>query len=470
MAAVSSAATIAEKDSTRPLYHFRPPAQWMSDICGAFFHKGYHHAFYQFNPYGDRPGDGTGWGHARSRDCVHWEFLPPALLPSEETGDRADASGSAFIRSDGVPMLFFTHTPIDYPEHKREAWAALPADDECLKWNRVDIGLAAGRSGIPDSIHERWADMFVFRHGKRVFATFKQSDGMVCEAQNRELTSWRAVGNLGGSDTDVTLATGTVGGECPNLFTLDARQVLIRSTYPISYLIGSFNPDDITFEPDDVDPQVLDFGYGGESAPDHYTRGLYGTTVYVDDTGRTILLGWVSGFKANRGWNGCMSLPRVLTIDNNRLMQSPHPALEKLRGERTHFEGLKVPIGMSRMHGVRGKMLEIIAELVPEGATRFGLIVRGSTDGERGLRITYSNGVLNVAGTDVPLDLSINESLKLHLFLDNCAMELFVQGGTPSVTRFDYSPEHHLDVFAFAEGGDMVVRTLDAWELGSIYS
>lgn len=42
MAAVEAAVPQAAKDPTRPVYHFRPPAQWMNDICGAIYHQGYH--------------------------------------------------------------------------------------------------------------------------------------------------------------------------------------------------------------------------------------------------------------------------------------------------------------------------------------------------------------------------------------------------------------------------------------------
>ena len=55
---------------------------------------------------------------------------------------------------------------------------------------------------------------------------------------------------------------------------------------------------------------------------------LYGTTVFNDSKGRSILLGWVSGFKTGRGWNGCISLPRVLSLtDDYRLVGTPLPEL-----------------------------------------------------------------------------------------------------------------------------------------------
>ena len=64
-----------------------------------------------------------------------------------------------------------------------------------------------------------------------------------------------------------------VDGECPNIFSLDGRQVLIRSTYPISYLIGDFDPDAIALDLN-TQPRVLDYGYGGEEMPSPLQRGM----------------------------------------------------------------------------------------------------------------------------------------------------------------------------------------------------
>ena len=80
LAAVEAAIPEAEKDLTRPVYHFRPPAQWMNDICAAIYYNGYHHIFYQFNPFDDTWGaDNSTWAHARSKDLVYWEDLPGPL-------------------------------------------------------------------------------------------------------------------------------------------------------------------------------------------------------------------------------------------------------------------------------------------------------------------------------------------------------------------------------------------------------
>ena len=58
----------AQADPRLPVYHFRPPAQWIGDINGPICHKGYYHIFYQHNPFSRlSPFENhtPHWGHAR---------------------------------------------------------------------------------------------------------------------------------------------------------------------------------------------------------------------------------------------------------------------------------------------------------------------------------------------------------------------------------------------------------------------
>ena len=88
----------------RPIFHFMPEKNWMNDPNGVVFYKGEYHLFYQYNPNGDQWGT-IHWGHAKSKDLVHWEHLPIALYPSNDKGELHCFSGCAVI-NDGEPTIF----------------------------------------------------------------------------------------------------------------------------------------------------------------------------------------------------------------------------------------------------------------------------------------------------------------------------------------------------------------------------
>ena len=465
-AAVKAAIPQAKEDPTRPVYHFRPPSQWMNDICGAIYYNGYYHAFYQYNPFsGDRWGyNNSLWAHARSKDLVHWEHLDWALLPMVERGETRCNSGCVTLDGNGRPIIFYTFVHAKrYAPHrtpKREQWAAVACDEELIKWKRIKENpiMAAGMNGVPDDVHGGWSDPFVFKADGRTFVTYKSCGGLVGEAQNKELTKWKYAGKMAG-----------VSGECPNFFRIEDRWVLIRSTHPISYIVGDFDAKEISFTKNGADG-VMDYGFGKNPPKDRsWTRGLYGTNAFEDEKGRRVLLGWICGFQPKRGWNGCMSLPRILTLDKDRrLIQTPAPELKALRGKHSSAKTLELNSKEERLKDMAGDTMELLAEFEAGDAESFGLKVRQSQDGKSAVTIRYTNGKLSVAGTDVPLILTSGK-LKLHVFIDKSVLEVFINDGVTSVTRVEYPGENDLGISAFAENGDAVLKSLHAWEMKSIW-
>src|SRR4051812_8532297 len=123
--AVVEAIPLAETDPERPIYHFHPPANWTNDPNGTMYYQGWHHLFYQLNPFDARLGN-QHWGHARSRDLVNWEHLPIAIWPSPELGEQAIFSGGAAFTKDGQPRLIYTSISQRQPEQ----WMVIPQDQE----------------------------------------------------------------------------------------------------------------------------------------------------------------------------------------------------------------------------------------------------------------------------------------------------------------------------------------------------
>jgi len=462
MASVAAATAKAQSDPTRPLYHFCPPANWMNDPNGTIYHNGYYHLFYQHNPYGDEWGH-MHWGHARSTDLVHWEHLPIALWPSKELGEEHCFSGCAGIDGAGRPILIYTMVaPGDRDQRPaNQQWAAL-GDSDWITWQKhpANPALSLETHGGPP-FRGDWRDPFLFTEAGRTFLViggdYDDVAGVALyEATDDTLVHWRYHKLLYQRPRGERLFL-----ECPNFFKVDGKWVLLISPYNvIEYLVGDFDVNTLTFTP--TAEGILDPGF--TTVPN-----FYASNILYDAEGRCILLGWARGFAPGRGWNGCLALPRVLTIGPDGCpLQTPIPQLQALRTQRYTLAGTAIGETLPLLADLQRDALEIQALLEP-GDGNVRLRLRRSADGRRSVDITYAGAVLDVAGTQTPLALGVDEPLKLHVFLDKSLLEVFVNGGRVAVTRVIDAPGEDVGVELVIQGNGASVIALEAWVLQSIW-
>jgi beta-fructofuranosidase len=447
----------ADADPTRPIYHFRPPAQWTGNPTGAICWDGWCHLFYQFNPYGDSV-NSIHWGHVRSRDLVQWEHMPIALYPSEDRGEEHCGSGCAAIAADNKPMIFYTcvrrgKVQTDYTEQ----WAAL-GESQLMVWRKYAGNPLLHPESNGGLAIKDWRDPFVFRDSDRTFmltgGKLDEKDGgeacvFIYESDNKELTRWTYRGIL------FKHARKEVAGiEAPNFFQIGDKHVLLLSPHGlVEYYVGKFDVNTLTFTPETRG--VVD---GSEN--------YYATTILRDDANRCVLFGSVRGFRPNRGWNGCIGLPRVLSLGaDNLLRQEPLPELRKLRSNYVKVQPFMLSRCSQILQDVKGDTLEITVEITPDDVRAFGLRVRRSAEGISSIAIRFHDDVLDVAGVGVPLSLKDNAGkLALHVFLDKSVMAVFANGHV-SCTRVIYPATGDIGVEVFAEGGEMTVNSIDAWTM-----
>ena len=87
------------KEPLRPQFHFSQKIGWNNDPNGMVYHNKEWNLFFQHNPYGIKWGN-MHWGHAVSKNLVHWEQLPIAIYNKKR--DDAAFSGSAIIDLDNT--------------------------------------------------------------------------------------------------------------------------------------------------------------------------------------------------------------------------------------------------------------------------------------------------------------------------------------------------------------------------------
>lgn len=463
---VAAAIPRANTDPTRPSYHFLPPALWMNDPNGPIFHNGWFHLFYQHNPYGDDWGH-MHWGHTRSRDLVHWEHLPIALWPSLDQGEEHVFSGCAWKDGTGQPMLFYTSVKVGERDNRpvNEQWAARPLDVDLLTWekHRANPILALHHSGAP-AFNGPWRDPFIFQEAGRTFLVvggdFENSTGVgLYEAQGDSLLHWHYHGLLVETSKNYLQFY-----ECPNFVKIGNKWILLTSpckptAKPIEYMVGNFDLKTLKFTVEQEG--VLDAGFSD-------LPNFYASNIVFDEQGHCILLGWLRGFAKERGWNGALALPRILTIgDDGHPRQQPLPKLHQLRG-------MVLDLGPQQVYDY-GELDQSFGVPALEIEAKFRLGAAGdvgiSINGKRLLRYeaAANGGKLTIVDTEVVLGSDGDGYLDFQIFLDRSTLEVFANGGKVVVTRIIDTPTDCCALKFYSLGASCEVLSLKVWELKSIW-
>ena len=180
-----------------------------------------------------------------------------------------------------------------------------------------------------------------------------------------------------------------------------------------------------------------------------------------------LLFSWIREFLKGRGWNGCLALPRVLSLDDRGILtQKAVTELKRLRNRHFTFSNVNLDHNRFFLEDVAGDTLEIFVTFKSLNKHPFGIKVRRSNDGKKAIAIRYDGRILDAAGTKVPLELAKDDKvLKLHIFLDKSVMEVFANDGRICITRVIYPGEGDLGIELFSEGGKTLVSALDVWTM-----
>ncbi len=441
-------------------FHLRSPRNWLNDPNGLCQFRGRYYFFYQYDH--DWPTvDQKAWGLFSSPDLLHWTYEGVPLQPSIPEDRHGVFSGSAFVErgagKDGEDLLrlYYTgnvvdpvagHSPkdFDYVYAGREqntltCLAELDPATGMLKLGPKQVLMR--NSDYPDhlSCHVRDPKVWEQDGCRHMLLGGRHIDTrglcLVYDSENGiDWTLRRAINS--------EYSFGFVW-ECPNIVRLDGREYLAISPQGLPRLqdrwFNRWTPGYFelpegqrVIDTDVIDERTFvqwDFGHD-----------FYAPQTFVDDAGRTILVGWMGTFDDyyssvpdGLDWWHCMTVPRVVTRRaDGRLLQNPVPELEALRGEASTLPA-------TGAFELAGRFADIVLT---------GIEGEGALTLDESFQVFYEDGRLGIHYLDESAaagrkDRSIPlESLSdLRIMVDGSAVEIFANGGAETFASRWFCPE-----------------------------
>jgi len=472
-------------DPHRPIYHYVNPEARLNDPNGLCRWKDRWHLFYQAYPPEDPR---QHWGHAVSDDLIHWRDLPLAIYPNPE---RCCFSGSALAEEDRV-IAMYHGTAVGN-------MVAVSSDPLLLNWKKV-TGKAVIPRLNPDGSRPPYNvfDPCIWKKdgmyyslsggtlpgpgGKRVRANFL--------FRSKDLAKWEYLHPFVENDRYSLVGD---DGACPYFWPIGDKHILLHFSHMSGgkYLLGDY---------DKSRDKLVVTGGGDFNFGPHAPAGVHAPSAAPDGEGGVIVIFNMNPAKPTQGWNQIMTLPRRLTLIGGDLLGIvPAGDVESLRGEHQHVDAMALPANKEIiLKNVRGNAMEIVAEIDAKGSPMVEMNVLRSPNKEEFTRIAffkergYRNrarrgalpGVISLDNSrsstaeDVrsrppetaPVVMDRGETLKLRVFIDKSVVEVFANGKQCVALRVYPEREDSLGVSLRAQGQDAQLKSLDAYQMKSIYS
>lgn len=475
----------------RPVYHFTPAKNWTNDPNGLLYMNGEYHLYNQQNPYENKWGH-MSWGHATSKDLIHWKHLPVAIPEVIKNGDTTWIfSGSAvldknntsgFCKDGGCVVAAYTgHSP----NRRNQSQYIAYSNDGGMTFTDYE------RNPVIDLKKQDFRDPNVFWYEPAKYWVMTVVVPWEYKAQfykSTDLKNWTLLSEF--------VRQGYVGSawECPFLIQLPVegsntkKWVLAisaaggeRGVFE-SYYVGEF--DGKEFKNDNPAEKILPLDYGDT----HYAAIPWNNLPGKEKT----YIGWmIPNPEPTYPWRGQMSIARDLSLkqtkDGYRIVQQPAAVitknLDKLSNNQiTKLSNTKLS-GQEKTIAIKGNAYWLDAELSVEPGTIAGFKVAQQKDGDKTIaetvisydaankqvivdRTNAGGGKVNTnrLKQSMPVE-SDGKTIRLTILMDKSSLEVFVNNGEAALTTYIYPGENSDGIAAFATGGTATIKTLKAWDL-----
>ncbi|XVE57711.1 hypothetical protein DITRI_Ditri04bG0111300 [Diplodiscus trichospermus] len=325
------------------------------------FYKGWYHFFYQYNPNAAVWGDIV-WGHAVSKDLIHWLHLPLAMVADQWYDKNGVWTGSATFLPDGNIVMLYTGSTEEAVQVQNLAYPADPSDPLLIHWVKYPGNpVLVPPPGINKKDFRDPTTAWLTSEGKwRITIGSKiNKTGISLVYDTKDFINYEKL------DGVLHAVPGTGMWECVDFFPVSKAQENgldtsvngpgVKHVVKVSldddrhdyYAIGTYHDKNGTWIPDQPG---IDVGIGLR-----YDYGVYyaAKTFYDQNKNRRVLWGWIGESDSEaadmqKGWASVQSIPRTILFDNKtgtHLLQWPVEEIESLRLKINEFNGVRIQTG-----------------------------------------------------------------------------------------------------------------------------
>jgi sucrose-6-phosphate hydrolase SacC (GH32 family) len=441
----------------RPQLHFSSREKWINDPNGLVYQDGVWHLFFQYNPESTVWGPNLCWGHAVSRDLMHWEQLDHALYP-DEYGTMF--SGSAVVDHDntagfgkGALLAFYTAAGA-YVDPKQPFTQCLAVStDNGGQWTKYS------ENPIVAEIEAGTRDPKVVWHPEtRQWVMALYVDGnRYCLLRSPDAKSWTHCQEL--------ILEGV--SECPDFFALTDASGAERWVFWGAkgvYLVGGFDGTHFSADTDAITCEWGPNGYAAQTwsdAPD----------------GRRVQISWMAGgLYPEMPFNQQMSVPVELSLVGSgsaaRLVRWPVVELDALRQRSKEIERDTISAGNPLIADTQAKLLDVSFSVSRQDAKALYVTVRGQpmVFDWSAKEIRFANsGTHKVMSGRANIPLPDDSSLSVRLLIDRTSVEVFINGGS-ICGSFCFLPSGYIHPLVLeSHSGEQIIDNFKLHEMASIW-
>lgn len=431
-----------DSDRYRLHFHLMPPIGWLNDPNGLCVIDGKNHIYYQYTPFSATWGIKL-WGHYSTENWLTYNEHDAFLFPDIPEDKDGVYSGSAFVDNDKIHYFYtgnvkYKDGDYDYILNGREQNVIEVISEDGFSYGKKIIHLK--NSDYPEIMSTHVRDPKVFKVAESYFmvlgARTKTNKGCAILYESADLKKWTYHMII---ESDLNYG---YMWECCDLIEIESKWFLICCpqgmkeegiNYANIYQIGYF-PIDIDFKEKTYklgDFFELDRGFD-----------IYAPQTFLDNKNRKVLIAWMGIPDATyqntktieSGWQHALSMPRVLSRKDDRILQKPLDEFQKLRKNKKISTDEKIKFSSS--------VFELLIDI--KNSERFSFKMAD-------IILSYKNNIFTLEmmesgdGRDKRA-VHIDELKNVHMFVDTSSIEIFINDGEEVFTSRFYPKNIELEV------------------------